>query len=52
VDFLIVGNGMFGAAIARHLAPYANVTVVGPGARADGPGGYGAHHDDFPSGVG
>jgi hypothetical protein len=37
---------MFGAAIARHLAPYANVTVVGPGARADGPGGYGAHHDE------
>jgi sarcosine oxidase len=46
VDFLIVGNGMFGAAIARHLAPYAKVTVAGPGARADGPGGYGAHHDE------
>jgi len=46
VDFLIVGNGMFGAAIARHLAPYAKVTVVGPGPRADGSGGYGAHHDE------
>ena len=30
VDFLIVGRGMFGAAIARHLAPHAAVTVVGP----------------------
>src|SRR5690242_21958968 len=37
---------MFGAAIARHLAPYANVTVVGPEAHADGPGGYGAHYDE------
>ena len=37
---------MFGAAIARHLAPYAKVTVAGPDARADGPGGYGAHHDE------
>jgi sarcosine oxidase len=46
VDFLIVGNGMFGAAIARHLAPHANVTVVGPEARADGSGAYGAHHDE------
>jgi glycine/D-amino acid oxidase-like deaminating enzyme len=46
VGFLIAGNGMFGAAIARHLAPYANVTVVGPEARADGSGGYGAHHDE------
>jgi len=46
VDFLIVGNGMFGAAIARHLAPHATVTLVGPGARADGPGAYGAHHDE------
>jgi sarcosine oxidase len=46
VDFLIVGNGMFGAAIARHLAPYAKVTVAGPEARADGTGGYGAHHDE------
>jgi sarcosine oxidase len=46
VDFLIVGNGMFGAAIARHLAPHAKVTVVGPEARADGSGGYGAHHDE------
>jgi glycine/D-amino acid oxidase-like deaminating enzyme len=36
VDFLIVGNGMFGAATARYLAPYAEVTVVGPEARADG----------------
>ena len=46
MDFLIVGNGMFGAAIGRHLAPYANVTVVGPEARADDSGGYGAHHDE------
>jgi sarcosine oxidase len=46
VDFLIVGNGMFGAAIARHLAPRASVTVVGPAARADGSGAYGAHHDE------
>ena len=46
MDFLIVGNGMFGAAIARHLAPYAKVTVAGPEARADGLGGYGAHHDE------
>jgi sarcosine oxidase len=46
VDFLIVGNGMFGAAIARHLAPHAEVTVVGAGARADGSGAYGAHHDE------
>ena len=46
MDFLVVGSGMFGAAIARHLAPYAAVTVVGPEARTDGPGGYGAHHDE------
>jgi sarcosine oxidase len=46
VDFLIVGNGMFGAAIARHLAPHAKVTVVGPGLRADGSVRYGAHHDE------
>jgi sarcosine oxidase len=46
VDFLIVGDGMFGAAIARHLAPHAAVTIVGPGARADGAGPYGAHHDE------
>ena len=46
MDFLIVGNGMFGAAIARHLAPHATVTVVGSGARADGSGAYGAHHDE------
>jgi sarcosine oxidase len=46
VDFLIIGNGMFGAAIARYLAPYATVTVVGPDARADGSGRYGAHHDE------
>lgn len=46
MDFLIVGNGMFGAAIARHLAPHATVTVVGPQARADGSGAYGAHHDE------
>jgi sarcosine oxidase len=46
VDFLIVGRGMFGAAIARHLAPRAEVTVVGPGTGADGSGAYGAHHDE------
>jgi sarcosine oxidase len=46
VDFLIVGNGMFGAAIARHLAPQAKITVVGPLAHADGSGAYGAHHDE------
>jgi sarcosine oxidase len=46
VDFLIVGNGMFGAAIARHLAPHATVTLVGSRARADGSGAYGAHHDE------
>ena len=46
MDFLIVGNGMFGAAIARYLAPHATVTVAGPGAREDGSGGYGAHHDE------
>ncbi len=46
MDFLIVGNGMFGAAIARHLAPHAKVAVVGPKARTDGSGGYGAHHDE------
>ncbi len=46
MDFLIVGNGMFGAAIARHLAPRAAVTVVGPEAPANGSGGYGAHHDE------
>lgn len=46
MDFLIVGNGMFGAATARHLAPHATVTVVGADARADGSGAYGAHHDE------
>jgi len=46
VDYLIVGNGMFGAAIARYLAPHATVTLVGPQARTDGPGAYGAHHDE------
>jgi sarcosine oxidase len=46
VDFLIVGNGMFGVATARHLAPRATVTVTGPEARADGSGAYGAHHDE------
>jgi sarcosine oxidase len=46
VDFLIVGNGMFGTAIARHLAPHANITMVGPETRADGSGAYGAHHDE------
>lgn len=37
---------MFGAAIARHLAPHATMTLVGPAARADGSGAYGAHHDE------
>lgn len=46
MDFLIVGNGMFGAATARHLAPHAKVTVIGPEARADGSRAYGAHHDE------
>ena len=46
MDFLIVGDGMFGAAIARHLAPHAKVTMVGHEARADGSGAYGAHHDE------
>ena len=46
MDYLIVGNGMFGAAIARYLAPHATVTLVGPQARTDGPGAYGAHHDE------
>ena len=46
MDFLIVGNGMFGAAIARHLAPHANVTVVGSEALANGSSAYGAHHDE------
>jgi glycine/D-amino acid oxidase-like deaminating enzyme len=46
VDFLIIGNGMFGAATARYLAPYATVTVVGREARADGSREYGAHHDE------
>jgi sarcosine oxidase len=46
MDFLIVGKGMFGAAIARHLAPHATVTIVGPQARANGWSGYGAHYDE------
>ena len=46
MDFLIVGNGMFGAATARHLAPHARVTVAGPEAPREGSGGYGAHHDE------
>jgi glycine/D-amino acid oxidase-like deaminating enzyme len=46
VDFLIIGKGMFGSAIARHLAPHATVTVVGPGAVADGSRGHGAHYDE------
>ncbi len=46
MDFLIVGNGMFGAATARHLAPHAKVSVVGPEAPVDGAGAYGAHHDE------
>lgn len=46
MDFLIVGNGMFGAATARYLAPDAKVTVIGPEARAVGSRAYGAHHDE------
>jgi sarcosine oxidase len=46
VDFLIVGNGMFGAATARYLAPHASVSVIGPPASADGTTGYGAHYDE------
>jgi sarcosine oxidase len=46
VDFLVVGKGMFGSAIARYLAPHAQVTVVGPEAPADGSQAYGAHHDE------
>lgn len=46
MDFLIIGNGMFGAATARYLAPYATVTVVGREARTDGSREYGAHHDE------
>jgi len=46
VDFLIIGIGMFGAATARYLAPYATVTVVGREARTDGSREYGAHHDE------
>src|SRR5258708_26699194 len=37
---------MFGAAIARPLAPHAKVTMAGSRARADGSGAYGAHHDE------
>jgi hypothetical protein len=46
VDFLIVGNGMFGAATARYLAPHAAITVVGPAAAGGTSGVYGAHHDE------
>jgi sarcosine oxidase len=46
VDFLIVGNGMFGAATARYLAPHASVTVIGPPASVNDTRGYGAHHDE------
>jgi sarcosine oxidase len=46
VDFLIVGGGMFGSAIARHLAPQATVTVIAATPRADGSGAYGAHYDE------
>jgi glycine/D-amino acid oxidase-like deaminating enzyme len=46
MDFLIAGKGMFGAAIARHLAPHAGVAVVGPEAATDGSGPYGAHYDE------
>jgi len=45
MDFLIVGSGMFGSAIARYLAPQASITVVGPAPRA-GSAAYGAHHDE------
>jgi sarcosine oxidase len=46
VHFLIVGNGMFGAAVARYLAPHAQVTVAAPAASKDGSEAYGAHHDE------
>src|SRR5438105_868881 len=46
MDFLVIGRGMFGAAIARYLAPHARVTVAGPEAPADGSQAYGAHHDE------
>jgi sarcosine oxidase len=46
MDFLIVGNGMFGSAIARYLAPQAKVTVVGPATPAGGSRTHGAHHDE------
>jgi sarcosine oxidase len=46
MDFLIVGSGMFGSAIARYLAPQARITVVGPAPRTGGSGAYGAHHDE------
>jgi sarcosine oxidase len=42
MDFLVVGNGMFGSAITRYLAPHATVTVIGPETGA----GLGAHHDE------
>lgn len=43
VRVLVAGRGMFGAAIARYLAPHAQVMVVGP---AGGSEAYGAHHDE------
>lgn len=46
VDFLIVGGGMFGSAIARYLAPQATVTVIGTAAPPGSPGAYGAHYDE------
>ena len=46
MDFLIVGNGMFGAATARYLAPNASVAIIGPSASVNNIRGYGAHHDE------
>jgi sarcosine oxidase len=46
VDFLIVGGGMFGAATARYLAPFATVTLIGAGAPAGRSTAHGAHHDE------
>jgi sarcosine oxidase len=46
VSFVVVGRGMFGVAVTRHLSPHADVTVVGPDPAAGGREAYGAHHDE------